>query len=43
MACICGHAPEDHKDDCGVCEIEGCLCCGYEEEADGDDEAQEVL
>jgi len=32
MSCTCGHAPEDHKDETGECQIEGCLCCSYEEE-----------
>jgi hypothetical protein len=32
MTCTCGHPPEDHKDEVGTCQIEGCLCCGYEEE-----------
>jgi hypothetical protein len=32
MACICGHAPEDHVNEKGECEVEGCLCCCYEED-----------
>lgn len=31
MACICGHAVEEHGSN-GTCEIEGCLCGGYDEE-----------
>jgi hypothetical protein len=30
--CICGHEPEEHKDEYGACEVEGCLCCGYEQD-----------
>ncbi|KKM97373.1 hypothetical protein LCGC14_1168680 [marine sediment metagenome] len=29
--CCCGHVEDEHE--CGgACTIEGCLCCGYEEE-----------
>ena len=34
MSCTCGHEIEDHKDEVGECQVEGCLCCGYEEQED---------
>ena len=39
MACICGHAEEDHIDSFGPCASEDvdCECAGYEE----DEEDQE--
>lgn len=48
MACVCGHAIEEHRDEIGPCEgtntvqdgkgrrEQPCECLGYEE--DGDDE-----
>ena len=38
MTCTCGHAVEDHMGN-GSCEIEGCLCAGYEEE-ENEEEAE---
>jgi hypothetical protein len=38
MACVCGHPEEDHGPN-GTCQVEGCLCAGYDEE-DEDEEAE---
>ena len=34
--CICGHEEEAH-DRTGACTEPGCLCCGYEEDEDNED------
>ena len=38
MACICGHAEEDHGMPSGSCDGDGenCKCAGYEEEEEAD-------
>lgn len=50
MACVCGHAIEEHKDESGPCEGEQtvqdgkgrreipCECLGYEGDEDDEDE-----
>jgi hypothetical protein len=35
--CICGHGHDEHQNEYGECEHEGCLCACYEED-DEDDE-----
>lgn len=38
MPCVCGHAPEDHRDETRECQVEGCRCVMYEEaEEDGNE------
>lgn len=37
MSCICGHEPEDHKNESGECEVEGCRCAGYENDKPEDE------
>jgi len=32
--CICGHGQDEHEDEWGECEYEGCLCTGYEDDKD---------
>ncbi len=34
MACTCTHPIEDHRDEVGGCEMDECLCLGYEEVGD---------
>lgn len=40
MACVCGHAIEEHDDDDGPCigDDGECECLGYEEDEDEEDE-----
>ncbi len=38
MSCICGHAPEEHRNEVGECQVEGCLCAAYEEDEEEDKE-----
>lgn len=38
MACVCGHAIEEHIDESGECEGKDCDCLGFEDEEDEDDE-----
>ena len=42
MACECGHLPEEHEDEIGACEEDGCGCIEYYEETDeGEDENED--
>ena len=29
--CVCGHVEDEHRDN-GTCDVEGCLCAGWEED-----------
>lgn len=40
MACVCGHAEEEHDDE-GLCE-ECAECAGYEEDDEEEDEDNEA-
>jgi hypothetical protein len=41
MACVCGHAIEEHRSDSRgehECEVAGCECAMYEDDVDDDDD-----
>ena len=37
MPCVCGHEVEDHGTN-GTCQVEGCLCAGYDEVEEDEEE-----
>lgn len=37
MICVCGDVKDEHETPFGACDVEGCVCLGFEQ----DDEAQD--
>jgi hypothetical protein len=40
MACICGHAEEEHDTPSGSCAGDDCECAGFEPDEDEDEESE---
>lgn len=38
MACVCGHAIDEHEDEIGPCSIDECDCLGFEDDEEDDEE-----